>query len=67
MRFMAQTAWGQQPVVVTAITDETVIVDGNHPLADQTLKFDVEVVEVRDATEEELAHGHAHGEGGHHH
>lgn len=67
MRFMAQTAWGQQPVVVTAITDETVIVDGNHPLADQTLKFDVEVVEVRDATEEELSHGHAHGEGGHHH
>lgn len=67
MRFMAETAWGQQPVVVTAVTDETVIVDGNHPLADQSLKFDVEVVEVRDATEEELEHGHAHGEGGHHH
>ena len=67
MRFMAQTAWGQQPVVVTAVTEETVIVDGNHPLADQTLKFDVEVVEVRDASEEELEHGHAHGEGGHHH
>ncbi|MBN0986735.1 FKBP-type peptidyl-prolyl cis-trans isomerase [Amphritea pacifica] len=67
MRFMAQTAWGQQPVVVTAVTDESVIVDGNHPLADQTLKFDVEIVEVRDATEEELEHGHAHGEGGHHH
>ncbi|UTW04663.1 peptidylprolyl isomerase [Amphritea atlantica] len=67
MRFMAQTAWGQQPVVVTAVTDESVIVDGNHPLADQTLKFDVEVVEVRDATEEELTHGHAHGEGGHQH
>ncbi len=67
MRFMAQTAWGQQPVVVTAVTDETIIVDGNHPLADQTLKFDVEVVEVRDASEEELEHGHAHGEGGHHH
>ena len=67
MRFMAQTAWGQQPVVVTAVTEETVIVDGNHPLADQSLKFDVEVVEVRDASEEELEHGHAHGEGGHHH
>jgi len=67
MRFMAQTAWGQQPVVVTAVTDESVIVDGNHPLADQTVKFDVEVVEVRDATEEELTHGHAHGEGGHQH
>ena len=67
MRFMAQTAWGQQPVVVTAVSDETVTVDGNHPLANQTLKFDVEVVEVRDATEEELEHGHAHGVGGHHH
>jgi FKBP-type peptidyl-prolyl cis-trans isomerase SlyD len=67
MRFMAQTAWGQQPVVVTAVTEETVIVDGNHPLADQSLKFDVEVIEVRDASEEELEHGHAHGEGGHHH
>ncbi|MDO6564584.1 peptidylprolyl isomerase [Amphritea sp. 1_MG-2023] len=67
MRFMAQTSWGQQPVVVTAVTEENVIVDGNHPLADQTLKFDVEVVEVRDATAEEMEHGHAHGEGGHHH
>lgn len=67
MRFMAQTAWGQQPVVVTALTDELVTVDGNHPLAGQTLKFDVELVEVRDATEEELEHGHVHGVGGHHH
>ncbi|RTE67457.1 peptidylprolyl isomerase [Amphritea opalescens] len=67
MRFMAQTSWGQQPVVVTAVTEENVIVDGNHPLADQTLKFDVEVVEVRDATAEEMEHGHAHGDGGHQH
>ena len=67
MRFMAQTAWGQQPVVVTAVSEETVTVDGNHPLANQTLKFDVEVMEVRDASEEELEHGHAHGEGGHQH
>lgn len=67
MRFMAQTAWGQQPVIVTAVSDDTVTVDGNHPLANQTLKFDVEVVEVRDATEEELEHGHAHGVGGHQH
>ncbi|WP_432472963.1 FKBP-type peptidyl-prolyl cis-trans isomerase [Amphritea sp. HPY] len=67
MRFMAQTAWGEQPVIVTAMTEETVTVDGNHPLAGQTLKFDVELVEVRDASEEELEHGHAHGEGGHHH
>lgn len=67
MRFMAQTAWGEQPVIVTEMTEETVTVDGNHPLAGQTLKFDVELVEVRDASEEELEHGHAHGEGGHHH
>jgi len=67
MRFMAQTAWGEQPVVVTAVNDETVVVDGNHPLAGQSLKFDVEIVEIRDATDEELEHGHAHGTGGHHH
>ncbi|WP_271270688.1 FKBP-type peptidyl-prolyl cis-trans isomerase [Aliamphritea hakodatensis] len=67
MQFMAQTPWGEQPVVVTALTDETVTVDGNHPLAGDVLNFDVEVVEVRDASEEELEHGHAHGAGGHHH
>ena len=67
MQFMAQTPWGEQPVVVTAVTDETVTVDGNHPLAGDVLNFDVEVVEVRDASEEELEHGHAHGAGGHQH
>ncbi|WP_261841367.1 FKBP-type peptidyl-prolyl cis-trans isomerase [Aliamphritea ceti] len=67
MQFMAQTPWGEQPVVVTSVTDETVVVDGNHPLAGQVLNFDVEVVEVRDASAEELEHGHAHGAGGHHH
>ena len=39
----------------------------NHPLAGQTLHFDVEIMEVREATEEELSHGHVHGEGGHQH
>ncbi len=67
MQFMAQTPWGEQPVVVTAVSDETVTVDGNHPLAGEVLNFDVEVAEVRDASEEELEHGHAHGAGGHHH
>jgi len=42
-------------------------VDGNHPLAGQNLNFAIEVVSVRAATDEELAHGHVHGPGGHHH
>lgn len=54
-------------VTVKDVTDEMVIVDGNHPLAGKSLTFDVEVVDVRDATAEEIAHGHVHGEGGHHH
>jgi FKBP-type peptidyl-prolyl cis-trans isomerase SlyD len=52
---------------VHAREGEEVLISGNHPLAGQTLIFDVEVVEVRKATDEELAHGHAHGPGGHHH
>lgn len=67
MQFMAQAPWGEQPVTVLAVEEDGVTLDGNHPLAGQTLNFAVEVVEVRAATEEEIAHGHAHGEGGHHH
>lgn len=67
MQFQAQTPQGGMTVTVTAVDDTTVTVDGNHPLAGQTLFFAVEVVSVRDATEEEKAHGHVHGEGGHHH
>ncbi len=52
---------------VTEVHDETVTLDGNHPLAGQTLYFDVEVKSVREATKEELSHGHAHGPDGHHH
>lgn len=52
---------------VTEITEETVVVDGNHPLAGQTLNFECTVTDVRPATPEELQHGHAHGEHGHHH
>jgi len=54
-------------VVITKITDSHVTIDGNHPLAGQDLTFDVEVVSERDATLEEISHGHAHGPGGHHH
>ncbi|WP_124948499.1 FKBP-type peptidyl-prolyl cis-trans isomerase [Sulfuriferula thiophila] len=52
---------------VTEITEDTVMVDGNHPLAGQTLKFKCHVTDVRPATEEEITHGHAHGDHGHHH
>lgn len=55
------------PFTVTAVAEDLVTVDFNHKLAGETLEFSVEVVEVRPATEEELAHGHAHGPGGHHH
>ncbi len=64
MALRATTDEGEQSVIVIDVTDETVTVDGNHPLAGHDLKFDVEVVDVRDATAEELAHGHVHSEGG---
>jgi FKBP-type peptidyl-prolyl cis-trans isomerase SlyD len=67
MRFTAQTEHGPRQVVVTQVAGDMVTVDGNHPLAGQSLHFDVDVTEVRLATEEELAHGHVHGPGGHHH
>lgn len=55
-----------QVITITNVGPETVTVDANHALADQNLHFDVEVMEVRDATADELAHGHVHGPGGHH-
>lgn len=54
-------------VTVTDVSPESITVDGNHPLAGVPLNFDVEIVEVRNATDEEISHGHVHGEGGHHH
>src|SRR5262249_58684422 len=66
MRLHTQTAEGPRPVTVTAVTGDMVTLDGNHPLAGKNLNFDIEIVDVRDATEEELAHGHVHGPGGHH-
>lgn len=60
MGFSAQTPQGPVEVTVVAVEDEMVTVDGNHPLAGKDLTFDVEVVSVREATAEELEHGHAH-------
>lgn len=67
MQFQTQDAQGTQIVTVVAVDSESVTVDGNHPLAGVNLHFDVEVLDVRAATEEELSHGHVHGPGGHHH
>jgi FKBP-type peptidyl-prolyl cis-trans isomerase SlyD len=58
---------GMQIVTIRELDGDDVIVDGNHPLAGQRLNFKVKVVSVRDASSEEIAHGHIHGEGGHHH
>lgn len=68
MQFQTMTEDGH-PMVVTVVetTPETITVDANHPLAGQNLHFDVTIIEVRDASEEELEHGHVHGAGGHHH
>ena len=66
-RFQAETEQGPVPVIVTAVDEKTVTVDGNHPLAGKELHFNVSVADVRDATEEELEHGHVHGVGGHQH
>jgi FKBP-type peptidyl-prolyl cis-trans isomerase SlyD len=63
MQFQANDG---QVVTVTNVSPDTVTVDGNHPLADQDLHFDVEIIEVRDASADELSHGHVHGPGGHH-
>ena len=67
LRLQAQTPDGPRAVTVTQLNGDMVTLDGNHPLAGKTLHFQVEVAAVRAATEEELAHGHVHGAGGHHH
>ncbi|NNF15126.1 MAG: peptidylprolyl isomerase [Gammaproteobacteria bacterium] len=61
MAFEAEGEGGQvQRVMVREVSDTEVTVDANHPLAGMTLNFDVSIVDIRDATEEEIAHGHAH-------
>lgn len=61
------TEHGPRPVRVVKAGMFMVDVDANHPLAGETLTFEIEIVEVREATEEERAHGHVHGAGGHQH
>jgi FKBP-type peptidyl-prolyl cis-trans isomerase SlyD len=67
MQFQVQSDGGPRAVTVTHVVGDMVTVDGNHPLAGQNLNFDVEITDVRTATDEELSHGHVHGPGGHHH
>ena len=66
-RVYAEGPNGQIALTVTKLTDKGAVLDANHPLAGKTLHFDVELTEVRTATQEELTHGHVHGPGGHHH
>ncbi len=69
MQFEGQTDRPGEVIIytVTDIAEDKVVVDGNHPLAGQTLNFQCVVSEVRAATQEELTHGHVHGAHGHHH
>jgi FKBP-type peptidyl-prolyl cis-trans isomerase SlyD len=67
MELEAEGDDGVRVITVVGIEDDRVVVDGNHPLAGMDLSFDVKIVGVRDATEDELGHGHVHGPGGHHH
>lgn len=61
MQFQIQTGQGLHVVTITKVDGNNVTLDGNHPLAGETLHFDVKVTEVRDATLEEIKHGHIHG------
>ncbi|MFZ8905873.1 MAG: FKBP-type peptidyl-prolyl cis-trans isomerase [Poseidonia sp.] len=67
MQLVAQMPHGPAPFLIVELTDETVTADFNHALAGKSLTFSVEVVDLREASEEEISHGHAHGPGGHHH
>ncbi|MCL4161443.1 UNVERIFIED_CONTAM: hypothetical protein GTU68_009372 [Idotea baltica] len=66
-QFQAQTDQGVEIITVVEIDGDTIKIDGNHPMAGETLHFDVDIIDIRDATEEEISHGHPHGPGGHQH
>jgi FKBP-type peptidyl-prolyl cis-trans isomerase SlyD len=67
MQVVLNTNFGQRAVTIQKVGMSVVDVDLNHPMAGKDLHFDIEVVEVREAKPEEIAHGHVHGEGGHQH
>ncbi|MDD4914382.1 MAG: peptidylprolyl isomerase [Methylococcales bacterium] len=67
MQFHADVSHGSGVITIAEINGDDITIDGNHPLAGVTLNFDVEVVDVRPATDDELAHGHVHGSGCEHH
>ncbi len=67
MQFHTQSDEGMQVVTVVGVDGESITIDGNHPLAGKTLHFDVQIVGVREASAEEISHGHVHGAGGHQH
>ncbi len=68
MSYMASSPDGaQMPFVITEVHDEDITIDFNHPLAGKNLNFDIELLDVREASSEELSHGHVHGPDGHHH
>ncbi|HTL14063.1 MAG TPA: peptidylprolyl isomerase [Thermomonas sp.] len=67
MQVVLQTNFGPRAVTVEKVGMSVVDVDLNHPMAGKDLDFDIEIVEVREASAEELEHGHVHGDGGHHH
>ena len=67
MQVVLQTNFGPRAVTVEKVGHSVVDVDLNHPMAGKTLRFEVDIQDVRDASEEEIAHGHAHGPGSHHH
>ncbi len=67
MAFTAQTEQGPVNLIVIEVTEEIITVDANHPLAGKSLAFSVKVDSIRDASQEELDHGHVHGPGGHEH
>lgn len=67
MKFQVNGNDGPMILTITDIQGEAITVDANHPLAGVTLHFDVNIENVREATKEELEHGHAHDGDGHHH